>query len=568
MNAALSTSWDKSAHLRRIFNLLILYRWLSLIPALIFLWLNLAVGNGLLLGGLLLAATGSTLLITLRAEWLNRLLRRWPPMLTLDLAFCAALIALSGGLHSPYYLYSLSPLLAAAFFFQVRGALLAATGFVPLFIVAIVLADGAFDWITLVAQIVGFYLIGGVIGYQPTLLARLSRARDDLERAHRDLNVIHELTLSLQSAADVNEVEERVLEAVTGDLGFPRAIVALVDQNERVITSWLGKARDGSVLFAGGLPHPARLPLAPEGGVIAQCLLDGHARLPAKDLRTSDGLVNAQLGTLPYHVFPMLLREHPVGVLLVDASDGEDAARLRSLQSIASQAAVAVGTTLLCIDRAQRLAVHEERIRFAREIHDTLSQSLFGIVYALDGLGKLLPGQPEVVKAELEQIKQVAEDTRAQVRQSILDMWPSALTAEVFQRDLRRFVGQFCRQDELQLDIRVRGDFAALSPRRQRGLYRTAQEALTNVVKHAGAQHAEVRLEVDGGRAFLSVRDDGRGFDPAAALARERDREHFGLKGIQERISALGGTCAFESKLGSGTTVVVDIPLAPDSVDE
>jgi signal transduction histidine kinase len=455
--------------------------------------------------------------------------------------------------------------LAAAFFFQLRGALIATLVFAPMYGLAVwaatALGGPPPDGLALSLALVGFFLVAGLFGYAGTLLARVRDAHADLDQVHRDLKVIHELTVSLQSAADVNEVEERVLEAVTGDLGFPRAIVALVDQNERIITAWLGKARDGHALLAGGLPHPARVPLAPEGGVIAYALLDGEARLPARDVRTPDEFVNRHLGTTPYYIFPMLLREHPVGVLLVDASEVEDAARLQSLQAIASQAAVAVGTTMLCIDRAQRLAVQEERIRFAREVHDTVAQSLFGIVYALDGLGKLLPDQPNVVKTELEQVRQVAEDTRAEVRQSILDLWPSALTAEVFERDLRRFVSQFCRPSDLQVDIHVQGDFETLSPRHQRSLYRVAQEALTNVVKHAGAQRAEVTVQVDGGHAVLRVRDDGRGFDPAAALSRERDREHFGLKGIFERIGALGGNCLIESAPGHGTTISASIPL-------
>ena len=478
------------------------------------------------------------------------------------------MLAASGGWRSPYYLFVLSPLLAAAFFFQLRGALVATVAFLPMYGAAVwaatALGGPPPDGLVLSLAIVGFFLVAGVLGYAAALLARVRRAHDDLDQAHRDLEVIHELTLSLQSAADVNEVEERVLEAVTGDLGFPRAIFALVDQNEQVITAWLGKARDGRALLAGGLPHPARVPLAPEGGVIAYALLDGEARLPARDVRTPDDFVNRHLGATPYYIFPMLLREHPVGVLLVDASEGEDMARLGSLQSIASQAAVAVGTTMLCIDRAQRLAVHEERIRFAREVHDTVAQSLFGIVYALDGLGKLLPGQPDAVKAELEQVRQVAEETRVEVRQSILDLWPSALTAEAFERDLRRFAGQFCRPNELHLEIGVRGEFATLSPRRQRSLYRAAQEALTNVIKHAGARHVEVSLQVGDGRAILRVRDDGRGFDPEAALSRERSGEHFGLKGMCERIEALGGTCTIESAPGRGATISASIPLVAE----
>ncbi|HKZ83644.1 MAG TPA: GAF domain-containing sensor histidine kinase [Anaerolineae bacterium] len=506
----------------------------------------------------------SNLLITLLPTQLNRLLRRWPALLALDLAFGATLLAVSGGWRSPYYLFVLSPLLAAAFFFRLRGALIATLVFVPMYGLAVwaatALGGPPPDGLVLSLAVVGFFLVAGLFGYAATLLARVRQAHDGVNQAHRDLEVIHELTLSLQSAADVNEVEERVLEAVTGDLGFPRAIVALVDQNERVITAWLGKARDGNALLAGGLPHPARVPLAPEGGVIAYTLLDGEARLPARDVRTPDEFINRHLGTTPYYIFPMLLREHPVGVLLVDASEGEDAARLQSLQAIASQAAVAVGTTMLCIDRAQRLAVQEERIRFAREVHDTVAQSLFGIVYALDGLGRLLPDEPETVKAELEQIRQVAEGTRVEVRQSILDVWPSALTADVFERDLRRFVGHFCRPNELQLDVSVRGDFATLSPRLQRSLYRVAQEALTNVVKHAGAMRAEISLQVIDGRVTLSIRDDGRGFDPEAALSRERDREHFGLKGMRERIEALGGSCTIDSTPGHGTTINVRLP--------
>ncbi|MBM4423722.1 MAG: GAF domain-containing protein [Chloroflexi bacterium] len=551
-------TWDQSAHLRRIFNLLVIYRWLSLIPPLIFLLLEVASPPA---AGLFLAAGASNLLITLIPAHLNRLLRRWPFLLATDLVFCAALIALSGGSRSPYYLFSLSPLLAAALFFHVRGALIAATGFVALFAAALALTHAAPDWVTVVAQIVGFYLIGGVFGYQPTLLSRLSGARDELERAHRDLEIIHQLTLSLQSAADVNEVEERVLEVVTGDLGFRRAVIALVDQNERVITAWLGKARDGQALFAGGLPHPARVPLAPEGGAIADCLLDGRARLSADDTRTSNERVDANLGPGAYHIFPMLLREHPVGVLLVDASEPGDPARLRSLQAIAGQSAVALGTTLLCIDRAQRLAVQDERIRIAREIHDTVSQSLFGLTFSLDACVKLLPQQPETVKSELTSLIDLAQATRDEVRQSILDMWPSELTAQRFADDLRRYAAEGCRTGATELTIDIRGDFAIVPPRARRSLYRIAQEALSNVARHAAAPHCAVCVDVADGEAMLAVRDDGRGFDPATAMAREFNRERFGLRGIHERVASLGGSAEVMSRPGLGTTLLVRLPV-------
>ena len=549
------------AHLQSVFKLLVLYRWLSLVLPLFFILVD---GPTQAPGpvAVFLIAAFSNLLITLFPLQLNRMLRRWPILLIVDLAFNATLLAATGYWRSPYSLYSFSPLLAAAYFFEVRGALLAAAVLNAFFLAGIQLSGQSPDWLMVVIQGVGYFIIAGVFGYQPVLMARLRITGDDLERAHRDLEIIHQLTLSLQSAADVNEVEERVLEVVTGDLGFPQAVVALVDQNEGVVTAWLGRARDGQILFAGGLPHPARVPLAPEGGLIAQCLLDGQARLSADDTFTSSTQVNTYLGARPYHIFPMLLREHPVGVLLIEASEKPDPARLRSLQAIASQAAVALGTTLLCIDRAQRLAVQDERIRIAREIHDTVSQSLFGITYSLDACVKLLPEQPETVKTELASLQSLAQATRDEVRRSILDIWPSELTAQQFANDLRRYVAEACRAGQLDFDIEIRGDFSLVLPRAKRSLYRIAQEALTNVVRHAAASQARVCLDVTDGQAMLAVRDDGRGFNPELAMAREFNRERFGLRGISERVASLGGTSEVLSHPDAGATVLVSIPIA------
>lgn len=545
-----------------IFRLLVLYRWLSLIPPTLTL---AAGGNGgaALAGVALVAAIAVNLFIMVFPHPLNAALQRHPWLMAVDLLFCAILVSVTDGWNTPYYLYTFSPLLAAAFYFYLRGAVLASTGMAALFIAA-GLRTTEPHILRLVAEVAGFFLIGGAFGYATTLLSRLQGSHTHLDRALRDLEVIHQLTLAMQSAADVHEVEETILHAVTHELGFSGAIMALVDQNERVITSWLGKARDGRVLFAGGLPHPARVPLTSEGGDIAQSLLEGQPRLSAREVHTADEQVNTYLGRRSYHLFPMLLREHPVGVLLVEAADHDDPARLQSLQAIASQAAVAVGTTMMCIDRAQRLAVQDERLRIAQDIHDTTSQTLFGLSYALNACAKLLPDHPGQVKAELENLGEMAETARAQVRQSILNLWPTAITAERFTADLQKFAREHCRVDSLNLAIEVRGGFQQLSPGARRGLYRIAQEAITNVTQHADASQVSICLDVQLGEALLTVRDDGRGFDPAPALARERNREHFGLRGIQERADALGGVAEFLSQPGTGTTVMVTLPLNGD----
>jgi len=183
----------------------------------------------------------SNLLITLLPTQLNRLLRRWPALLALDLAFGATLLAVSGGWRSPYYLFVLSPLLAAAFFFRLRGALIATLVFVPMYGLAVwaatALGGPPPDGLVLSLAVVGFFLVAGLFGYAATLLARVRQAHDGVNQAHRDLEVIHELTLSLQSAADVNEVAGFVSPNPGGVGPLTRAflITNVVERAERVL---------------------------------------------------------------------------------------------------------------------------------------------------------------------------------------------------------------------------------------------------------------------------------------------------------------------------------------------
>lgn len=563
-NEVLDTAYGDERLLRPgpIFRLLILYRWISLVPPLVAILLGDDLGPSQLAA--LAVAVALNLLITVMYRTLNRAVLERPWLLGVDLFLAVGLVAWTGGWQTPYYLYALSPLFAAAFFFQLRGALITATGFALLYLAAVLVAynadDVAPDWLAVATAVVGAYLIGGAFGFASDLVQRLRLARDELAEANRDLQVIHDLIISLQSAADVTEVEERVLEAVTRELAYPKAYVALVDQGESIITAWMGRARDG--MLDGVLPHSTQLALHDEGGAVGQALTTGRRQFMQDGPVTADEKIDALLGLRASHVFPLMLREHSVGVLLVDVSEERgDPIRFKSLEAIANQAAVSLGTTMLCINRAQRLAVEEERIRIARDIHDTVSQSLFGIVFTLDGCLKLLPDQPEAVEAELRRVLAVAEETRAEIRKSILDMWPSEMTAEVFVADLRKYVRGICQADDLQLDFHISEGFSRLSSRARRGLYRISQEALANIAHHAAAGEAQICVEVAAERAMLSIRDDGRGFDPEVALKRAYGRDHFGLWGMQERAMSLDGSCEINSRPGAGTSVVVDIPI-------
>jgi signal transduction histidine kinase len=533
-----------------IFRLLVIYRWLSLIPV------GLAVGldsqrlHWVVPVALAVVING---LITLFPARLNALLQKYPHLLWIDLGLCAILFVQSGGWNTPFYLYAFSPLLAAAFFFRLRGALMAAGGIVALYALAGIASGEAGPALPQrIAAEVGFCLIAGAFGYATTLLGRSENAR-------RDLEVIHDLTLSLQRAVDVGEVEQQVLMAVTDRLGFRSAAIALVDQDAHEIGSWIGKSNSSSEFRRE--KSPTTTPLLSSMDYMTSAILDGSPRMASHEEIGGLPSIHSMLDSDQYHVFPMLLRGHAVGILVVGSDSEEDRSRKESLEAVANQAAVAVGATMLCIDRAQRLAVQEERIRIAREIHDTVSQSLFGMTYALDACGKLLPEYPDQVKEEIRQVTSLAQVARKQLRDSIMDIWPSELTSEGFVADLKKFASTHCKNEDLEVQVKLTGNLQYLSSGARRGLYRIAQEAINNVARHASASEAEVCANVSPQGAYMLVRDNGRGFNVTDALAREQDREHFGLRGIQERSASLGGQVEVVSGLGDGTLVLVTLPV-------
>jgi signal transduction histidine kinase len=540
---------------RRIFRLLVLYRWLSLAPPLLALLVEGRVEAAQ--GAALALAAAANLVITLFAGRLNRVLQAHVTLLGADLALAALLVGLTGGAGSPYYFYALSPLLAAAFFFQWRGALLATAAFAPLYLLAAMASAGAgaVDWLAVAGNLTGILLIAGAFGYAATLLAQV-------RATGRDLAVLHGVTAALHGAAGASQVQEMVLEVITAELGFRRAVIGLVDETGTAISGWLARLRSGETEEMETLSHAARLPLTAEGGLAATALVEGRVcRASPDEPCTADGWLNHRFGMSNCLIIPLQWGIQPIGILLVDtAGQGASETRVHSLEAIAQQTAVAIGMMRTRTRRARESAVQAERGRIALDMHDAVSQSLFGIVFTLDGALKLLDDDPPAARAELEAALQTAERARQEIRQTIHELWSEELSAASFERELRQYAADVLQAPQLAVTFDIRGAFDDLSAPARRSLFRMAQECLSNVVHHAAASEAQVCLDVDGGRARLAVRDDGRGFEPEMALAQVYDAEHFGLRGMQARARALGGTCDIFSQPGAGTSVVVDIP--------
>ncbi len=555
-------------HTNRIFLFLVIFRWASLFPVLMTLNQNSVQPVLSSLTVLLVTVIVNTIVSTFNKS-LNQLVIDRPYAMSIDLLFSAFILTVSGGTHSPYYLYALSPLLAGAFFFQARGALLTSLLFTPLYLLSNYFHPiQTSDNIALMTQLAGIWLFPILFAYPSTLLKDINRAREELSNArdelsqkhehlstaHRQLEIIHDLTVLLQAAPDLISVQERVLGAVTTDLGFSKAVVALVDPSREELGGWLVYPAEES------FPKTQALPLKSENGQIFKALLNRTVFKTTGETLVKNTELNHWLDQNKWFVLPLYLREHPVGILLVEES-GLTNERESTLMTVANQAALALGTTILCIDRARSLAVETERNRIARDIHDTVAQSLFGIVYSLDACITMLPHQAADVKTELMELRSLANSAHEEVRRSIFDLWPSALTIELFMADLTNYINSCCRPRSFNIIFNNSGDFNSLSSGLRRTIYRMAQEALANSARHSGENLARLSLNVTEDQVLLNISDEGRGFDPDIALSRSVNREHFGLHGMQERARSLGGDCEILSQPGSGARIIIHLPI-------
>lgn len=173
----------------------------------------------------------------------------------------------------------------------------------------------------------------------------------------------------------------------------------------------------------------------------------------------------------------------------------------------------------------------------------------------------MLPDQAKEVREELIELRSLANSAHDEVRRSIFDLWPSALTIELFMADLTNYVSGCCRPRPFSIIFNHNGDFNSLPPGLRRTIYRMAQEALANSARHSGAQSARLCLTVTDDEVYLVVTDAGCGFEPEVALSRGINREHFGLRGILERARAMGGDCEINSQPGAGTGIIIKFPI-------
>jgi PAS domain S-box-containing protein len=200
-----------------------------------------------------------------------------------------------------------------------------------------------------------------------------------------------------------------------------------------------------------------------------------------------------------------------------------------------------------------------ERARIARDLHDDVSQQLAGVSIALSSLKHRMDDSQvsEELKADLRALHQRSAALAQNVRNLSHDLHPTVLHHAGLLAALTSYCAELQRSHGTVLTCSAEGDFESIAPEVALCLYRIAQETLRNVVAHAGASRADVRLLRSGDQAEITIADDGKGFDVARSLQRGKG---LGLVSIRERVRLVGGSVSFEAERKQGTRVRVQIP--------
>lgn len=256
---------------------------------------------------------------------------------------------------------------------------------------------------------------------------------------------------------------------------------------------------------------------------------------------------------------PLQVNGGVIGVLdVVNKAGGFSEEDVRVMSVFASQAAMAIEHARLQ-QQAEHLAVLEERQRLARELHDSVTQSLYSVtLYANAAALALAAGKGEVAAGYLGELQETAQEGMRDMRLLIFQLHPPVLEAEGLVAALQARLAAVEERSGLQIQFRVE-DERRLPIAIEEDLYWIAQEALNNVRKHAEARHVTVYLYFTAATIRLEVVDDGVGFD--LQTIRAEGPGSGGLRSIAERTARLGGRLIHESRLGEGTRLAVEVTL-------
>ena len=391
----------------------------------------------------------------------------------------------------------------------------------------------------------------------------MSDDRAALEWRNRELSILNTIADALNRQVDLRQALQATLSQVADLFGLETGWVFLIHEDGN---AYLAVAQNLPDVF---IDDPERL----EGDCTClDAFLAGEMDASANaDVITCSRLkhIVAIADGLRYHAsVPLYAQEvkgkqRKLGVLNVASATRPDLAAddLRLLQTIGDMVGIAVERAQL-FDHSTKLGALEERNRLAREIHDTLAQSLAAITMQLETADELLSSATTQQRAQeraqtsIQQALKLSRASLNEARRSVLDLRATSLEGHTLCEALSALLKDIETCHKLKTTFDAVGAHTPLSTHVEITLYRIAHEALTNVIRHARAHQVVLHLAMTPERVDMTIEDDGVGFDTTQIMA-----NRFGLVGLSERARLAGGLLEVQSAPGAGTRVSAIVPL-------
>ncbi len=387
----------------------------------------------------------------------------------------------------------------------------------------------------------------------------------------RRLEVLAEVGRIISSGLELTQMLQTAADAIHELLGYPNVAIPLIDPvrpSTLLLSSVGGPGRHS-------LDGDYRLPVG--RGIIGAAAAHGRVEL-VNDVSADPRYVPTPgvSGIRAELAVPIRLGGQILGVLNVESGEPFSEEDATALEIAADHLALAIKNARL-FAQAQQLAVLEERQRLARDLHDSVTQLLSSATMIAQSVAPAYSRDPVEGERRIERVVELNRSALAEMRALLKELRPPAprpgpSTSELPIPGVVRVRSEglpavlaldlaALERDGLAARL-VRRGYEGLPAEREEVLYRIAQEALSNTVKHARANNIEVELAAGGGRASMRIRDDGRGFDPQAASARQfspstLEGGGMGLSTMRERARNLGGTFCLRTAPGAGTEIEI-----------
>jgi signal transduction histidine kinase len=393
------------------------------------------------------------------------------------------------------------------------------------------------------------------------LYQQAQQAQTLSEQQTQQLMALREASLALSTELDLEVVLQRVVDLSRQLANAKYGALGVLDDEGRYIDQFITSGLTPAVRARMGEP--------PRGHGLLGAVIKGGQTIRIPDIAQDERSVGFPPNHPPMHSLlgmPIRWKSEIVGDLyLTDKMDahGQTAGVVfteldqQLLEMFATQAAIAIENAQL-YRRTQQLAILQERQRFGMNLHDGIIQSIYAIGLMLEESAHIIDSTPQETKTLLQQSLRGLNDVIRDIRNYILDLRPQRFQGRNFHSGLQELARDLRAQSILTIHLHADGaDVDGLTNEQTVELLHLAQEALTNVSKHARATRVDVTLGNVDGTLVLTIADNGIGFDPARAA---KGAGH-GLRNMRERARALGGELEIQPREQGGTCLTLEVQL-------